>query len=222
MAEKKRTLPGTKIEDLTGATFGRLTVIAYAGKKHHAYLWLCLCVCGTEKVISRKALRSGHTQSCGCLQSETARISSFKHGYWGTAIYRCWNAMRDRCYNPNNPLYKHYGGRGITMDQDWYSCVTYVVCDIGEPPFPGATLDRIDNDKGYEKDNVRWTTHRVQQNNKRTNVYLTYKGITQTQRQWEVALGFGRNMLGDRLKRGWTLEEALTTSPRAARKREQS
>lgn len=206
-----------------GAVFGRLTVLRFShttrrdtGRRNGwkssvvTHYWECHCVCGTMRVVNQRSLVSGNTQSCGCLQRDTPRANR-THGHSETSMYYRWHSIRKRCYDPNDKQYKHYGGRGIAMAPEWYDSLERFIEDVGQPPFPGATLDREDNEKGYEPGNVRWVTNIEQQSNKRSNRLLTFEGKTATLAQWERDYGFRPGTLDSRLELGWSVADALTT-----------
>jgi hypothetical protein len=168
--------------DRSGHRFGRLTIISQAATKQFAggsrmSQWLCRCDCGKEKTIPWGDLRSGHTRSCGCLSIETTIKRSTKHGdakHRAAAVeYNIRTAMISRCRNPKNKSYANYGGRGIRVCARWlhgdgcrsgYECF---LADMGRRPSPLLSLDRIDNDGGYEPGNCRWTTAKEQRRNQR-------------------------------------------------------
>jgi len=159
-------MAGPKALKLEGQKFGRLTVIKAVGKnKRNNICWLCECDCGNTVKVAGGHLRSGHTNSCGCLIKETTKDINFKHGKTGTKNFHIWAGMRDRCNNPNNPAYKNYGGRGIKICQRWNEFKNFLA-DMGKKP-KGLTLDRIDNDGNYEPKNCRWTTRKEQNRNSR-------------------------------------------------------
>jgi len=185
-----------------GDKYNRLTAIKFShrDKRGHQY-WLFKCDCGNENVILVSNVKRGTTKACGCLLKT--------HGMHGTKTYWSWAAMKDRCLNKNNPEYKHYGGRGIKVCNEWVKFENFYK-DMGECP-PNKTLDRIDNSKGYYKENCRWANLKEQNNNKRTNHLITYKGKTQTISQWARELNLGYKCLSHRINRGWKIERALTT-----------
>ena len=153
--------------DITGTTFGRLIAVKLAPRGTHHRRWLCRCSCGNDVVVHQPNLRSGATQSCGCLMSETSRrqgLQNATHGMCETASYKRWTAMRQRCQNAKHPAFKNYGGRGITVCKQWDESFEQFHADIGDAP-KGLSLDRIDNDGNYEPSNCRWATRSEQQSN---------------------------------------------------------
>lgn len=142
---------------------------------------------------------------------------AFKHGYAYQGrprpkIYRRWQHMIQRCHNPNDGDYSHYGERGITVCDIWRQSFQSFLDDMGLPPSDAHTLDRIDNNKGYSKDNCRWATPSQQSNNRRNTKQLTIKGITRPLSEWCALAGIGSKTVLYRLKhRGMTHEEAVYT-----------
>ena len=141
----------TKRIDLTGQTFGRLTVTKHVVSSY----WETTCECGNTKIVHSHALRIGRTRSCGCLRNEKARERRTQHGMHGTITYNSWMQMRRRCNDPKHANYKWYGGRGVAYDPRWDSFVVFLE-DVGECPDRDHTLDRIDPNKNYSKENCRW------------------------------------------------------------------
>ncbi len=155
----------SKIIDLTGKRFGRLKVIERAKSQCGRACWKCQCDCGNIKIIIGKSLRNGNTKSCGCLMKEANREKMTTHGMRGNPLYAVWRAMRQRCNNTNDKAYKNYGGRGIMVCHRWQKFENFFE-DMGVCP-TGFTLERIDNDKGYQKNNCKWATRLEQARNKR-------------------------------------------------------
>lgn len=169
--------------DLTGQRFGRLTVVERAENKWHKTAWRCSCDCGNMVVANGSHLLSGRVQSCGCLRKELARTSAskrnFSHGGTGTRLYRIWCGAKNRCYDKNNPCFCDYGGRGITVCDEWlHDFVVFRDWAMSHGYRDTLSLDRIDNNSGYRPDNCRWATWEEQASNKRTGKELSrYKVI---------------------------------------------
>lgn len=181
---------------MVGQVFGRLTVKARAPNKGRYGAWFCVCECGAETRVITAALRSGNTRSCGCLAREmsAARVKSVvTHGHTTGGemhpLYRRWREMRQRCNNPNAPSFKDYGGRGLKVADRWQDFVAFLE-DMGPGFQPGLTLERINNDRGYEPGNVRWATYAEQSANRRNNVlYETPEGDVVVQSEAARRLG---------------------------------
>lgn len=157
--------------------FGRLTLLdrdaGRSADKHVLSRWLCEC--GAEVVVAYSRVKNGKTRSCGCLVRDTA--PGLRHGGKGTPEYSSWIAMRRRCLNPTDKDFPRYGGRGITICQDWLESFESFRDHLGPRP-NGTTLDRIDASKGYEPGNVRWAPAEVQGRNRRGTHIWHIKGQT--------------------------------------------
>lgn len=160
--------------DLTGERFGKLTVIAEAprrGNKGYARYWVCKCDCGNEKEVAQNGLRSGRHVSCGeCYHPGKT------HGMSGTKMYCSWQCMLQRCENSNNPYYRNYGARGITVCNEWHDFQVFHDWAISHGWQKGLQIDRIDVNGNYEPDNCRWVTHAEQQRNRRYHHTISWDG----------------------------------------------
>lgn len=191
-----------------GDAFGYLTVIARTPSKFVKQArWLCRCTCGVQKEFYTTHLRSKNTKSCGCRFRAMQREAKVTHGLSGSPTHTTWTLMKQRCLNPNAPDYDKYGGRGITVCERWLSFANFFA-DVGERP-QGKTLDRVNNDVGYEPGNCRWATLVEQQANRRNTKTLTYKGETLPVSEWARRANMPNNRLHMRLRNGWSPDRAL-------------
>lgn len=197
--------------DKVGNKYGMLTVLAYAGSIDKVVRWSCLCDCGNVVVVRGNSLGS-HTKknrSCGCEKYKNRNGDHSKtHGLTGTPIYRSWQSIKRRCLNKKDPAYANYGGRGITICDEWLVFENFLA-DM--PGFePGLEIDRIDNNKGYSKENCRWVTSKVNNRNRRNNKLITFMGKTLCVSEWAEKIGIGALALGNRIRSGWSIERAFT------------
>lgn len=153
--------------DMTGQTFGQLTVLAADGYRHNRLAWLCQCSCGNTTTVAGGALRSGNTKSCGCRRLIVSKKLHTRHGHTAnlnkTKTYLSWRSMWWRCRQTKPEVAKYYKDKGITVCDRWKSFTAFLE-DMGEAP-PGFTLDRIDGSKNYELGNCRWATRKTQREN---------------------------------------------------------
>lgn len=199
-----------------GDRFHRLTVIREE-QTTYKRRFLCRCDCGKETVVKLGSVTSGYTKSCGCLSKEITSRRSTTHGKSWTRIWMTWCHMRIRCENPADKDYANYGGRGISVCDRWQVFANFYA-DMGDPPFKGASLDRIDNHGNYEPSNVRWATPIEQSRNQRRSVHFTFNGERKHIREWVELTGLSYDTLLNRRKQGWTDELILTTPPRGTAK----
>lgn len=190
--------------------FGLWTVVREEPKRGHNRYYLCRCECGTEKPVYWGNLSQGYSTNCGCRGMRLFTSARRKHGMTDSVEYQTWGNMKDRCGNPSNKSYQDYGARGITVCDKWINDFAAFFADMGPRPSPQHTIERVNNDKGYSPDNCVWATKQVQKNNTRRNRRLTFNGETLTITEWSRRLGGHHRTVAWRLKRGWSLERALT------------
>lgn len=161
---------GRLLIDMTGERYGRLLVVSRY-RCRGAAMWVVRCDCGTEKIVAGGSLRSGDTQSCGCLHKERTSAARTTHGATRgsrTDLYRIWRGIISRCTNPHLSRWPRYGGRGITVCDRWRHDFTAFAADMGPRPSPQHSIDRIDPDGHYTPGNCRWATALQQRHNRST------------------------------------------------------
>lgn len=205
-------MPPVNFQNLIGKTFERLTVISRAPNgKNWKVRWNCECTCGNTTIAHAHSLRSGRTQSCGCLHREQITQRNITHNMTKSPEYSSWHHIIDRCCNPADKGYKNYGGRGITICDKWRKSFKAFYDYIGSRPSPKHSIDRINNDGNYEPGNIRWASKKVQANNSRHNHHITINGKTKNIAQWAKTVGLNRGTLLYRIKAGWPPVKALFT-----------
>lgn len=198
--------------DLTGMKFNMLTVIERAESAPGGITyWLCRCDCGNFTTVRGSNLKNGSVKSCGCLQHQ--KTTNKTHGESYTNLYATWARMKSRCKNESNASYENYGGRGITVCDDWNNdYISFRDWALNNGYEQGLSIDRINNDLGYNPDNCRWATTKQQQNNRRCNVIYSMNGEAHTLSEWCDIYHLNRSTIDRRINRsGMTLEQALTT-----------
>jgi hypothetical protein len=171
-----------------GDVFGRLTVSGEPYKNKNNIHAPCLCVCGTSIVAQQPALRSGNTTSCGCFRKEVTAARSITHGMSCTKVYRLWSDMVQRVTNPNTSNYSFYGGRGIKLEPRWVLFDAFF-SDMGDMPSADHSIERLDSNGDYNKDNCVWATTEEQNNNRRSSVRYPYLGQNYTVKELAVMAG---------------------------------
>lgn len=221
-----RTWSKSNKADLSGRLFGRWTVIQEAapvkrqggGIRRH---WFCRCACGVTRSVPQACLTHGESRSCGCLSKELAAelclSRNTTHGLSGSPEYGIWVNMKTRCLNPGVDAFRHYGGRGIAMCDEWRHSFQKFFEYVGPRPSIRHSIERIDNNRGYEPGNVSWALPIVQGSNKRNNVRLSAKGETLILAEWARRSGLDPEAIRKRLKSGWPVERAVSERSRLAR-----
>ena len=194
-----------QVIDLTGERFGRLVVLHREPNKTFGNtLWFCRCDCGNTSIAQGGTLRNGGILSCGCLHREKATT----HGMEGTPTYYVWSAMKSRCDNQKNKSYPDYGGRGIKYCPQWQRFEQFLA-DMGMKP-DGLSLERINNNLGYEPSNCKWATPKEQRRNTRANKYYEFRGVVKTLTAWAEEFPITVETLRSRVNLGWSMEDVLT------------
>lgn len=195
----------TERVSLEGKRYGSLIVVRRSNEDipYKRSKWLCQCDCGKQCIRTQTSLVSNKSFSCGCLKRQRRKT----HGCAGRSIYKIWLGMKARCLNPNFHAYPNYGGRGISICERWMNFEHFLE-DMGDRPSLKHTLDRVDNNGSYCKENCRWATRVEQSRNTRKNHNIKFNGITKCLKDWQRETGI--TSIGVRLQNGWTIEEALT------------
>lgn len=208
-------------EDLSGQRFGRLVVLSLATEKTTAgrsYSWHVQCDCGSKKTVYGTSLRTGRTNSCGCLYVESGArmgLAGTTHGHstlrsGKTPTYRSWSSMLQRCRDKAAANYASYGGAGISVCERWADFSKFLM-DMGERP-AGTTLDRYPNGEGnYEPGNCRWATKLEQSLNRYTTVWVEIDGKRMCLKEWARHYGIAPSSVRRRVSRGFSLVAAITT-----------
>ena len=202
-----------KFKDITGQKFGRLTALYRLHNTKGRVKWLCVCKCGNLVEVTSHDLQQNNTKSCGCLHTEILvkrnKINA-THGQSHARIYRTWTNIRDRCYNNVNPNYNNYGGRGIAVCDEWKdNFQAFYDWSMANGYDDTLTIDRVDNNKGYEPNNCRWATQKQQARNRRSNRNYTINGETYCLSKWCEIYNINYQTAVYRLNHNWTIEKAL-------------
>lgn len=196
-------------EKYVGQTFNNLTLVKDLGfekmgkQKNRMFLVACK-ICNSEKIIALYEVKSGRIKSCGCIPRGQ------KHGMCYSPIYKVWAAMKVRCYDKNSIPYKNYGARGINICKEWLEDFTnFYTWAVDNGYSSDLEIDRIDVNGNYEPSNCRWADRKTQSNNRRTNRYLEFNGERLTISQWSLRISKSRHTVGRRLRKGWSLADAI-------------
>jgi hypothetical protein len=194
-----------------GQRFGLLTIVREVAKQSRSRCFEVFCSCDptVTLVVRLNNLVSGNSSSCGCVRVEKAAARTRIHNAWQSAEYDAWIAMKDRCFNPKNGSFEHYGGRGITVCEEWRNSALAFLTHVGPRPSPEHSLDRIDVNGNYEPGNVQWATRKQQARNQRTTRWVTLQGQTRSVAEWSELLGVCPKRIYRRLADGWAEEDAV-------------
>lgn len=205
-------------KSLTGMRFGMWLVGDMSQKpyrdpdgRQHSTEWWCTCDCGTVSSVAGYSLKSGESKSCGCRCSGDIGLRSVTHGMRDTPEYGIWGGIKSRTSNPNNKSYKDYGSRHITMCHEWLNDFEAFYQHVGPRPSEDHSIERVDNEKGYQPGNVVWALRATQANNKRNSLRITIDGVTQTLAQWCHQLGRSYKTVHARIQDGWNPVDAIMT-----------
>lgn len=209
----------SKLLNLEGRRFGKLTVLEQAEHRGGRVAWRCICDCGEEKDILSTSLTSGKTISCGCFRRATTRATgkTNRKPPYIKRLRSIYSAIQGRCYDKGNCGYKNYGGRGISVCEEWngeHGESVFIVWALENGYEDSLTIDRKDNDKGYSPSNCKWSTMKEQQNNRRNNRIVTYGGKEYTVSQLSEKINIEYGTLLNRIdsnwdKKDWDLEPNL-------------
>lgn len=200
-----------KTRDITGQKFNRLTALRMAPTLSNRRRWLCLCDCGNEKEVDQGNLTNGAILSCGCARKKLATKDSHP-------LYSRWKGMLQRCRDANCEKYPRYGGRGIQVCDRWLDFDSFVE-DMGAPPTKQHTLDRIDLNGNYCKENCQWADAETQMNNTSQNRFIEINGVVKTMSQWARVTGVSVATICNRITAGWNPVIAATAAPYSVIKR---
>lgn len=203
--------------------FGEITIISYAGRIRHGTqmktMWNGQCSCGKKRIFFGDNLVRGHTTNCGCVIDAKVKIGlRFRHGHAIhdkiSSEYWTWQGIKKRCCDPDEPGYKNYGARGISVYPAWLESFDNFYADMGPKPSPKHSIDRIDNNGNYDPENCRWATQKQQARNMRANRMITYRNETRCLAEWSEMTGISADCISQRIdKLGWPVEKALGSKP---------
>ena len=219
-----------KLLDLTGQRFGKLVVlnrtedyIFKSGRKER--MWHCQCDCGNIIDVVGTNLKNNNTISCGCFRREKMKNLKTTHGLSHSRLRLIYRNIKSRCYNPNDKKFKNYGGRGITICDEWLGdngFINFYNWAVTHGYSENLTIDRIETNGNYEPSNCRWADFTVQANNRTNNHLITYNDKTMTISNWAKELGINYKTLSNRILQGWSIDRAFTTPVRYNAKKNES
>ncbi|PKH09828.1 hypothetical protein [Planomicrobium sp. MB-3u-38] len=206
-------------DELVGKRFGKLTCIRMTGRDNqYRQQWLCECDCGNETTVIASSLKRGSTQSCGCIQKAALLKANTVHSFSSNGkgrtprLYSIWRNMKQRCFNPKATKYNRYGGRGITVCEDWRVYINFHRWAVENGYQDTHTLDRKNGDGNYEPGNCQWVPVAIQNLNKSDNRVIEFSGKKMTLKEWSDSLDINYTTLRARLDQyGWSVDKAFKT-----------
>ena len=198
-----------KKEYLVGIKFNLLTLVEEISTKSRFRMAKWSCSCGGSIITRIQSVELGYTKSCGCLKYKKGIVRRFKHGMSKSPEYQAWADLKDRCYNPNNKYFFNYGGRGIKVCDRWLESFENFFEDMGYRPSKRFSIERVENNGIYEKNNCKWGTKYEQERNKRSNVYLEYNGKLKIVKDWSKEIGISNTTISNRIKKGFPISDIL-------------
>lgn len=198
-----------RLIDMTGTVFGKLRVLGCEVTPENRTVWLCQCDCGKKIQVRGPDLRAKRQLSCGCLKSDRLRSRNLTHGETNSAEYRIWLAMRRRC-----AVDERYVERRITVCEEWALSFDNFLRDMGRRPTAKHSIDRRDNSGNYTKENCRWVTQVVQNNNTRRNIFVEHEGQQITVAEWCRITGLHPQTAYARLRKGYPIDVNQKSGPR--------
>ena len=207
-------------KDISGQVFHRLTAIKRSRREDNKIYWLFKCECGVEKEIVKAKVVTGETKSCGCYQRDRATSDSTTHGLYGHPLWSKYKDIMNRCYNKNTVAYNSYGGRGVTVCNEWKEdFVSFYNWAIKNGWKPGLQIDKDIKamELGvepllYSPERCQFVTPKINSNNRRSNRFIEYNGFVKTLMEWSEYANIHQATFAGRLKRGWGMKEALSLS----------
>ena len=208
-----------KTVDISNKKFGKLLAVKRCTNMSGKTAWECKCDCGNITFVTTSNLTCNRIRSCGCLKIKQLLERSTTHNQRHTVLYSVWRGLRQRCNNPKHASYHNYGGRGITVCEEWdksfqafydWSYANGYSTENQKDEKLKLTIDRIDNNGNYEPSNCRWVDRKTQTRNMRTTRFITFNGQNKSVSEWCEIYGIKLHTFNTRIRNGWSIEEALT------------
>jgi hypothetical protein len=208
-----------KTVDISNKKFGKLLAVKRCTNMSGKTAWECKCDCGNITFVTTSNLTCNRIRSCGCLKIKQLLERSTTHNQRHTVLYSVWRGLRQRCNNPKHASYHNYGGRGITVCEEWdksfqafydWSYANGYSTENQKNEKLKLTIDRIDNNGNYEPSNCRWVDRKTQTRNMRTTRFITFNGQNKSVSEWCEIYGIKLQTFNTRIRNGWSIEEALT------------